>query len=157
MNNGVADKDTIHTADDETSKLGLDTLEELLKESDSDEVDPFTVDKSDSFDVAFNKTELKVDALFNQYGPLAMALLPHLNTLSPEIPLASKPFPHTLKKLVGAGDTALCIYNDGPLRFHIIGQLAHHDNWTINKVGPYLDMIYQQNGREVTILFNCLH
>lgn len=112
-------------------------------------LDPFLVNKTDSFEVAFNKTELKVDALFHEFGPQAVALIPHLNTPSPEIPLASKPFPHTLKKVPGAGDTSLRIYNDGPLRFLIIAQLANHDQWSINKVGPYLDMLYQQNGREV--------
>lgn len=129
------------------------TLEPLNNsgEDQQTETDPFSVDEADPYDVAFNKTEAKVDALFEEYGPMAAALIPHLKSPSSDIPLASRPFPHTLKKVPGTGDSALRIYNDGPLRYLIIGELANHDKWNINKVGPYLDMLYQQNGQDVSV------
>ncbi|KAE9387267.1 hypothetical protein BT96DRAFT_1005290 [Gymnopus androsaceus JB14] len=42
-------------------------------------------------------------------------------------------------------------YESGPMVLRstaVIGELAHHDKFDLNKVGPYLDMLYSQNGQE---------
>lgn len=95
----------------------------------STEVDPFEVDEFDSI---------------RSFG-----CCPHSSS---EYPLTGNParvptvFTHS-QKVPGSGDTALRICNDGPLRFLIIGELASHETWNINKVGPYLDCINRTGER----------
>src|SRR5580698_2783435 len=98
-----------------------------------------SVAKSDSCNTAFKKVKA----------------VPFLAFPSPEAPLALKQFVHSTGRALGSGDSALHIIDDKekPILIIVFGELARGQNWDLNKVGLYLDIVLQSMSKEVSAYF----
>ncbi|KAE9401713.1 hypothetical protein BT96DRAFT_991876 [Gymnopus androsaceus JB14] len=142
------------TTGDSTTATSPSPITETV-DSEPEEIDEagdnsFSIADSDSSDLAFHKMECKVDNLFNKFGPTALAIKIFLDKISSPIPNVSNADTYTLARLPGFSDNALWMHNKdrNHVKFRIIAELAQGDKYELNKVGPYLDMLYQSNGEE---------
>ncbi|KAE9384725.1 hypothetical protein BT96DRAFT_1007782 [Gymnopus androsaceus JB14] len=110
------------------------------EENDEDVDNSFSVADSDSSDLAFHKTEGKI----------------FLDKPSSLVPDVTEPDTYTLAKMPGFGDNAIRMRDKdrNHVKFRVIAELAQGDKYELNKVGPYLDMLYQSNGEEILNIDN---
>ncbi|KAF9069547.1 hypothetical protein BDP27DRAFT_1420841 [Rhodocollybia butyracea] len=113
--------------------------------------DTLSITASDDSDGFAHKTDSLVNELMQDHGPLATAILHYMSLPSDNIPPASKPFPHTVKRLPAIGDNALHLVNgDGvPTKHVIVGRIVSvNGRFNGSGVSPYLDMVHQLGGRD---------
>ncbi|KAE9398090.1 hypothetical protein BT96DRAFT_995131 [Gymnopus androsaceus JB14] len=93
---------------------------------------------------------------FDKYGPAASAIKIFLDKPSSLVPDVTEPDTYTLAKMPGFGDNAIRMRDKdrNHVKFRVIAELAQGDKYELNKVGPYLDMLYQSNGEEILNIDN---
>ncbi len=104
----------------------------------------------------YSTIEAELDGLFETMSPQGVAIYYALQEESSPIPKASKPFPHSAKKLPAKGGSALWLVDGEGVAptYRIIARIAGTDDAgeDRNRTGQYLDMVGRYN--DVSIILS---